>query len=800
MKALISIIFGTILVLPAIAGVFTNNKEKLREAVQTQHWDEASEFSNSLLSTGITDQQKDLYRIVKAISLQRLGKNEESIKNLLQITEQSSYSVWAKVLLMRLAYENHNFELLKTTIDSLSKIQLKGDLKTEKNYYEANLFMENKNWNLAEKTLRKIERPSRGTDLQIPVLESLALVQANTQKLASVCKSLKQIYIKFPMHDWFKSIGPEIKDIHLGNKKFSCSVTEKDFELRRKTLNLSGEFTQAAAEITKWFSLLSVPIIKQKILLAQQAAAEGRPEDSVEILKAAQSGGLDLQLLTPLSFAAARAGDMKLAIATTLKINQILGTSKQGTLALYQAAVWSYQTRDYDTAESNFRKLKLNRLSKAYQKEVQWYLGWLRYLKGDFIAAEKSFRVMQKNFNRKKTKDSSDRLQYWLAMSLLKQNKIDKSRFLFQKLFNRKGMNYYSFLARERLKQIPETSAATSKSEAPIVSVVRGGGYYPTPFGEEAPWPSIQETEVTDEVLASEDNEEINSLSEEEDSTIVAEDERHESSPDQVNSELFSQGEANQKFDRAKSFWSVGLEDFARREVSDLEHYSKNFDIFKRVAEEYKQMGLYNKMSIVGQSFSSRANLSNNKFIYESIYPRAFSEFVEKYGAENNVAQALIWGIMKAESMYRPWVHSPVGALGLMQVMPLTGQKLAEMLAVPNFTPQILLQPQHAIRFGSKYLERLGKKFDHSVQLVAAAYNAGPHRVSQWLYYFGYMQMDEWVEHIPFLETRNYVKRVTTNYMAYNELYGRSLGDTLALIDSVPVQIASAPETKENWE
>ena len=83
---------------------------------------------------------------------------------------------------------------------------------------------------------------------------------------------------------------------------------------------------------------------------------------------------------------------------------------------------------------------------------------------------------------------------------------------------------------------------------------------------------------------------------------------------------------------------------------------------------------------------------------------------------------------------------------------------------------------------------------------MAAAYNAGPHRVSQWLYYFGYMQMDEWVEHIPFLETRNYVKKVTVNYMAYNELYGASPGSHLALIGPVPVQIAGAPETKENWE
>lgn len=797
-----SLLFGSILIWPAMAGLFgnNNNKELLRKAVEQSKWEEAATQSQVLFKAGEGDGQRDVFRLVQAISFQRQGKIEESIKILNPITEQSPYFSWAKVFLTRLAYASGNTELLKNSLQALEKMTLKGELKFEKKFYEAHLYMENKNWNLASKLLKQIEKPSRGTELQIPVLEALALADSNSQKITSVCKSILKIYTKFPQHPWFKDLAPEIKNIQLGDKRFSCAVKSTDFESRRKNLNLMGEFKTASNELNRWFVLVSVPPKQQKIMQVQQILAEGQPEEAVKALKSIQESDNDLQALIPLSFAAARAGDMKLAIESSLKVHNLMGFSKQGTMALYQAAAWSYQTRDYDNAENRFRQLKLNRLSRAHQKEVQWYLGWLRYLKGDYVTAEKSFRNMQKTVGRKSVKESPDRIQYWLAMSLLKQGKAEKARVLFQKLNSKKGMNYYSFLARERMKQMPEKNQNLEKAEEAIQLAVIGRSVYITPFGEEAPWPNDQEAQATEEELSSPDSDETSLLAEETTITEGAEDDKNTEEAENGAVELFSQGEANQKLERAKMFWSVGLEDLARREVGDLERFSRSFDLFKKITEEYRQMGLYNKVSILGQAYSGRANMTSNKFVFESIYPRAYAEHVEKYSTESNVAQALIWGIMKAESMYRPWVKSPVGALGLMQVMPMTGQKLSEMLEVKNFTPQMLLQPQDAIRFGSKYLERLGKKFDHSVQLVAAAYNAGPHRVSQWLYYFGYMQMDEWVEHIPFLETRNYVKKVTANYMAYNELYGKSLGDSLALIDPVPVQIAGAPETKENWE
>ncbi len=810
--------------LPAKAGLFSNPKANLREAMQNQRWDEAYKLSQSLLESEAPDSQKDLYRLVQAMVHFKQGEVDESVEDLLPINEKSTYFPWAKIFLSRLAYISEDEELLNRNVEELSKLKIKGDINLEKKFYEAHLLVQNKNWSAAEKLLKSIERSSRSTELYSSVLEAQALVEGQKLKKQSIsspslCKILKSLYVKIPQHPWVKDSAPEIKNVSIGGKKITCAVTDADFEKRRKTLNLSGDFSVVESEMQKWFEIRSIPEKKRDLILAQQLMTEGHSEEALVVLKEAQSSSSDVEILIPMSFAAARGSDLKTAIEISQKVYHLLGSSKKGIMALYQAAVWSYQIRDYENAEILFKKIKPQRLSRTYQKDLQWYLGWIRYLKGDYIASEKSFRTMLKARSKKASKENKDRIWYWLAMSLLNRGKTENAKMIFEKLNHKKGVNYYSFLARERLKQIPTQVVDESKKESSLDVIVGGKFNYMTSQAEYAPEPLMKDSELASNESESGDSDELaetvaederanDSKTEEDKGTetqeVASKDAAKGSDDDTKNAEpleeLFSQAEANQKLERAKSFWLVGLDELARQEVSDLEHYRASFDVLKKIMDQYNSLGLYNKLSSMASHFTEKAELSSNKDIFESVYPKAFDEAVEKASKETNVAKSLIWGIMKAESMYRPWVRSPVGAMGLMQVMPSTGYKLAEILDFKNFSPQVLLQPQEAIRFGSKYLERLGKKFDHSVQLVAAAYNAGPHRVSQWLYYFGYMQMDEWVEHIPFQETRNYVKRVTVNFMAYKDLYGESQSEGLALIGPVPVQVAGAPESKESWD
>jgi soluble lytic murein transglycosylase len=796
LASMMSIFFGLIFLLPVMADSIPNNKDSaLREAMQKQDWDAAVNKIQALQENAANEANKDLYSLVEAIVLQRKGKLDESIKLLEPIKETSLYFSWAKLILARLSYQSGNIELLKKNLKAIEKAPLKGDLKVEKNFYDAYLLIESKKWAQAAKVLRQIERPSSRTDFHIPILENLALAQIKSQSMAIACTSVTKLYINHPDHPWFKDVAPEIRNINLGGKVLDCAVTPKEFDQRRRSLNIRGDIKKASEELAKWFSITKLGEKEQKILQAQQSMAEGHVDEGLQMLKNAKSGPNDIQVLIPLSYAAAKAGDLKLAVECSLAIHKALPKNKKGTMAFYQAGVWAYQMRDYENAELRLRSVYSNNLSRNMRKEIQWYLAWIQYLKGNYVAAEKSFQAMLKN-----EKESSDRVRYWMGMTYFRMNQLEKARPIFQKLTAKSGLNYYSGLATERLKQIHLRSPASEKSVSSSVAQVSVAGRAPyfTPYIEAAPLPTTQDGIKSLGLLQMSGGEPSVSTVEEE--NTIDEDEKVSDNVDLFNQDLFTQTEANQKLERAKAFWMLGLEDLARREVGDLERFSRNFDLFKRIVEEYRMMGLYNKMTVLGHNFIGRANLNSNRIVYESIYPKAYSEYVEKYGEENNVSPAMIWGIMKAESMYQPWVKSSVGALGLMQVMPTTGQKIAGMLNVKSFAPEMLLEPAHAIRFGSKYLERLGKKFDYSVQLMAAAYNAGPHRVSQWLYHFGYMQMDEWVEHIPFVETRNYVKKVTMNYIAYNELYGRNLGDSINLTDAVPVQVAGNPESKENWE
>jgi soluble lytic murein transglycosylase len=135
-----------------------------------------------------------------------------------------------------------------------------------------------------------------------------------------------------------------------------------------------------------------------------------------------------------------------------------------------------------------------------------------------------------------------------------------------------------------------------------------------------------------------------------------------------------------------------------------------------------------------------------------------------------------------------------------MQVMPFTGYRVANLLGEKDFQPRQLLEPSAAIKMGSRYLQRLMVKFDNTIPLVAAGYNAGPHRVKNWLASFGHLETDEFIEHIPFLETRNYVKKVVSNCYVYSQLYGNKRDLFAYLVEGVPHKSDGEMVQKESWD
>lgn len=135
------------------------------------------------------------------------------------------------------------------------------------------------------------------------------------------------------------------------------------------------------------------------------------------------------------------------------------------------------------------------------------------------------------------------------------------------------------------------------------------------------------------------------------------------------------------------------------------------------------------------------------------------------------VEWALIHSIIRQESMFDPSAQSPVGATGLMQLMPNTAKNLAKQIGMPYNTAR-LTNSDYNIRLGTRYLQELLERYDGSYPMAIAAYNAGPGRVDKWVKTFGdprngSVDLVDWIEMIPIYETRNYVQRVMESVYVY---------------------------------
>ena len=137
---------------------------------------------------------------------------------------------------------------------------------------------------------------------------------------------------------------------------------------------------------------------------------------------------------------------------------------------------------------------------------------------------------------------------------------------------------------------------------------------------------------------------------------------------------------------------------------------------------------------------------------------------------------ALIHALIKQESAFDVTAQSPVGARGLMQLMPATAKETAQKMGIAHQTDWLVMRPDHNIRLGNAYIKRMIARFDGSYPLAIAAYNAGPGRVDQWIKQFGDpragdINMIDWIEMIPVAETRNYVQRVLEGVYIYRHKF-----------------------------
>lgn len=155
------------------------------------------------------------------------------------------------------------------------------------------------------------------------------------------------------------------------------------------------------------------------------------------------------------------------------------------------------------------------------------------------------------------------------------------------------------------------------------------------------------------------------------------------------------------------------------------------------------------------------------KFNYqELIYPYPFRDIVLKASNKFKLDHNLIFAIMREESRFDRFAVSPAGAIGVMQLMPYTAIKEAKQLGIKYKNDTDLFEPKINILLGSFHLKKLIEEFGN-IPMAVAAYNAGDKAVNQWLESNNYCDIDEFIEDIPYAETKAYVQRVLTSYAEY---------------------------------
>jgi soluble lytic murein transglycosylase len=182
----------------------------------------------------------------------------------------------------------------------------------------------------------------------------------------------------------------------------------------------------------------------------------------------------------------------------------------------------------------------------------------------------------------------------------------------------------------------------------------------------------------------------------------------------------------------------------------------------------------------------------------EMRFPLAYHDRVLEQAEARRLDPAWMYAIVRQESAFIADARSPAGALGLMQIMPGTGRKIARSLNKPLAHRRQLLDADVSLEFGSTYLRILLDEMDEHPVLAAAAYNAGPHRVERWRPAEQNMSADLWIENVPYGETREYLRRVLAYTTIYEQRLGRDtvrLSERLAPIPARATRLASAETT-----
>lgn len=829
----------------------------IHEFLLSKDFESALKNFNKIKENSKNKDEKEL-SLIEAILLFRSGKLNESLMVLEKVEPMSAnFAEYVPFYLASIFFEKGELAKARGEIEKVFRYRPNYKLNIESLILAARIEMAEKNWKKSVFILTKLEKRIRNDERWPEVLSQLLLSLNHLGQGKKSCAIAEKLYARTPAYDGIKSWGPFLNKNSIENFKLTCSFKMNLFQERVRNLQLSGLGERAKAEILEVKEAFKNSVQESQninSIHARHLTQEGDIPQALEmLLKDYKNLNNDTEYLNQLAATAARAGEWALAIGLYDRLAKSGGRSSMALRAHFQAAFLSYQNNDYDGALRRFEAF-IKRFPKSKQSyESYWFIAWMSYLKKDYdVAAKKLNAILELKSNKKRRVRllQEDKINYWLAMSWLKLSRYKEAENVFLELVKEPG--YYAELAAQRLVLIGEIRKKSEKSLFERFGTTPGfvgdkflgrnffGDSWLLPGesswalslsadteGEEsAGLADRTETAAEDASQEAEEQEVAEGLeegaekvnAEEEISSVVADALGVPDAgliPMDVTPQFSISLQA--RMQKADWFTRMGIWDWARWELYEIEKRTSNKDNLLFLIKEYELIGSYNRSAYLAQvafakerreNYSLMQKNKENLRLWQAAFPQAYKEEVSRYAKNYALDQDLFWSIMRAETFYKKEAVSPVGAIGLMQVMPFTGQMLANGMGKKNFSAQDLFEPKTAIEIGGRYLQRLAKKFAGEVPLVAAAYNAGPHRVKQWLWRFGHLDYDEFVEHIPFVETRNYVKKVSLYFNTYKRIYGQNaeasksgaVANTLNLTKPIGIDQSEPPPLKEAWD
>jgi soluble lytic murein transglycosylase len=217
---------------------------------------------------------------------------------------------------------------------------------------------------------------------------------------------------------------------------------------------------------------------------------------------------------------------------------------------------------------------------------------------------------------------------------------------------------------------------------------------------------------------------------------------------------------------------NAGMSEYVPQEIAAVPGSSSWSGIAE--ARMYTQYGDYfHAMRVLKRSmpYAASASIKSVPLEYWRIlFPEAYWDAIVEQSARNNLDPYLVASLIRQESEFNPGAISHANAYGLMQLLPSVGRKMAKEEGLGSIEPRQLLDPLLNIRLGTRYLRQILEQFGGVQEYALAAYNAGENRVTDWQAAGPYNGMDEFVESIPFTETREYVEGILRNEEIYRSI------------------------------